>query len=347
MEQIKSNDAKTEERPKSYGEVIEQSTAKKKKLVRSAINYIGTAVAMFIIFVAIVVSTTDLTIMTTIDWAELGLSFFVFMFCAYAMYVNGTGSGIRAGRKSEAYLASKKQYDDLKDQIIKNKMQGRLPEFCRYYIEEELRNTRNAILTEVGIDFSVYQARYIGKDKEDLQRISVLTKSQIEAILEANRVKPIRLTPEMILKRGRGSLSRSPLGVEPSKKRRIGYAVKFGSTFILAVLLVVVTLKPKADLTWATIAEIILKLFPIVLNGFLGYQSGYENIFVDTVNYMNDQSDLMRQLIRYAEDNPIAKSLVSAAEVFDIREYLATKEVQEAPPEAEKPPSNPAQAKAQ
>ena len=127
MEQIKSNDAKTEERPKSYGEVIEQSTAKKKKLVRSAINYIGTAVAMFIIFVAIVVSTTDLTIMTTIDWAELGLSFFVFMFCAYAMYVNGTGSGIRAGRKSEAYLASKKQYDDLKDQIIKNKMQGRLP----------------------------------------------------------------------------------------------------------------------------------------------------------------------------------------------------------------------------
>ena len=165
--------------------------------------------------------------------------------------------------------------------------------------------------------------------------------------MEANRVKPIRLTPEMILKRGRGSLSRSPLGVEPSKKRRIGYAVKFGSTFILAILLVVVTLKPKADLTWATIAEIILKLFPIVLNGFLGYQSGYENIFVDTVNYMNDQSDLMRQLIRYAEDNPIAKSLVSAAEVFDIREYLATKEVQEAPPEAEKPPSNPAQAKAQ
>ena len=333
MEPIKQNDTKPEDRPRSYGEVIEQSTIKRKKIVRSAINYIGTVIAMFIIFVAIVVSTTDITLMTAFDWAELGLSFFVFMFCAYAMYVNGTGNGIRAGRKSEAYLTSKKQYDELKEQIIKNKMQGRLPEFCRYYIEEELRNTRNAILTEVGIDFSVYQAKYVGKDKEELVQNTLLSKSQVEAIVQANGIKPIRLTPEMILKRGRGSLHRSPLGMEPSKKRRIGYAIKFGSTFAVACVMVGITLKPKSDLTWATVAEIILKLFPIVLNGFMGYKSGYENIFVDTVNYMNDQADLMRQLIRYCEDNPIAKSLVSAAEVFDVREYLATKAVQEAPPE--------------
>ena len=333
MEPIKQNDTKPEDRPRSYGEVIEQSTIKRKKIVRSAINYIGTVIAMFIIFVAIVVSTTDITLMTAFDWAELGLSFFVFMFCAYAMYVNGTGSGLRAGRKSEAYIAAKQQYDDLKEQVIKNKIQGRLSEFCRYYIEEELRNTRNNILTEVGIDFSVYQARYIGKDKEELQQLSILTKSQIEAIVQANGIKPIRLTPEMILKRGRGSLHRSPLGIEPTRKRRIGYAVKFGSTLIVACLIVGITLKPKANLTWATIAECILKLFPIVLNGFMGYKSGYENIFVDTVNYMNDQSDLMRQFIRYCEDNPIAKSLVKAFEVFDVREYLATKAVQEAPPE--------------
>ena len=113
----------------------------------------------YIIFVAIVVSTTDITVMTAFDWTVLGLAFFVFMFCAYAMYINGSGNGIRAGRKSETYLSAKKLYDDLKNEIIEKKMQGRLPEFCRYYVEEELRNTRNSILTEVGVDFSVYQER--------------------------------------------------------------------------------------------------------------------------------------------------------------------------------------------
>ena len=62
-----------------------------------------------------------------------------------------------------------------------------------------------------------------------------------------------------------------------------------------------------------TFAECILKLFPIVLNGFTGYQSGYNNIVVDTVNYMNDQADLMRQLIHYVEENPIKKPLVLAS----------------------------------
>lgn len=324
MEPIKQNESvrDREERSRSLGEVIEQTTAKKKRIVRGVMNYFGTAVGTFIIFVAIVVSTTDITVMTAFDWTVLGLAFFVFMFCAYAMYINGSGNGIRAGRKSETYLSAKKLYDDLKDEIIEKKMQGRLPEFCRYYVEEELRNTRNSILTEVGIDFSVYQERYVGKDKAELEQITILSKSQVEAIVCANNIKPIKLTPEMILKRGRGTLHRSPLGMEPSKKRRIGYVWKFVSTFAVAVLMVGITLNPKSDLTWGTFAECILKLSPIVLNGFTGYQSGYNNIVVDTVNYMNDQADLMRQLIHYVEENPIKKPLVLASEVIDEREFI-------------------------
>lgn len=327
MEPIKQNESgrDREEKPRNLGEVIELTTAKKKRIVRGVMNHFGTAVGMFIIFVAIVVSTTDITVMTALDWTVLGLSFFLFMFCAYAMYINGSGNGIRAGRKSETYLTAKKQYDDLKNEVIARKMQGRLPEFCRYYIEEELRNTRNSLLTEVGIDFFVYQERYVGKDKAELEQLTILSKSQVEAIVSANNIKPIKLTPEMILKRGRGSLHRNPLGIEPSKKRRIGYAWKFASTLTVAVLMVGITLNPKSDLTWGTFAECILKLFPIVLNGFTGYKSGYENIVVDTVNYMNDQSDLMRQFIHYVEKNPMTKPLVEAAEVADEKEFIAPK----------------------
>lgn len=320
MEPIKQNNVSDRGENRRLDDVIEKTTVTKKKILRGTMNYAGTTVGTFIIFVAVVVSTTDISIMTTFDWAILGLSFFVFLFCAYAMYVSGSGSGVRAGRKSEVYLSSKNQYDQLKREIIDRKMHGRLSEFCRYYIEDELRNARNSLLTEAGIEFSVYQEQYVGRDKAELEQITSLSKSQIEAILAANKVKPIKLTPEMILKRGRGSARRSPLGMEPEKRRRTGYVIKFVLTFGLAILIVGITLQPKANLTWGTFAECILKLFPVVLNGFAGYKNGYENIIVHTVNYINDQVDLMRQLIHYVEENPTPKPLVDAAEVADEEE---------------------------
>lgn len=55
----------------------------------------------------------------------------------------------------------------------------------------------------------------------------------------------------------------------------------------------------KCGHSWATFAACC-----VIFNGFMGYQMGYENITVDTVNYMQDQKDLMQQLIEYASTMP-------------------------------------------
>ena len=60
-------------------------------------------------------------------------------------------------------------------------------------------------------------------------------------------------------------------------------------------------------------AAIVLKLLSVILNGFLGYKFGYENIVFDTVNYMNDQKDLMQQVIQYVENHPDQKPKLSEA----------------------------------
>lgn len=319
MDQIKQSkpDRETvreDNKSRSLGEVIDQTNIKKKKIVRGVLNNTGIIVGIFIIFVVIVVFTTDIKLTSVFDWTGLGLSFFVLLFCAFSMYVNCSSSGIKAGRSSDTYIKSKTAYDELKKAILDRKMQGRLPEFCRFYIEEELRNTRNSLLTEVGIDFAQYQKHYIGKDKFALEKCDFLSKSQKEAILSANHIKPIKLTPEMILKRGRGTTQRKPLGMLPEKKRGVDYGIKFVKTLCTSVLLAVIGLDVIISPSWAMFAACVLKLLPVVLNGFMGYKSGYENIVVDTVNYMNDQVDLMRQLIHYVEENPVPKPLVSASE---------------------------------
>ena len=47
-----------------------------------------------------------------------------------------------------------------------------------------------------------------------------------------------------------------------------------------------------------------LKLLAVVMNGFTGYKFGYENIVFDTVNYMDDQTDLMNQAMQYFDAHP-------------------------------------------
>ena len=78
MEPIKQNESgrDREEKPRTLGEVIEQTTAQKKKILRGVLNNTGIFVGIFIIFVVIVVFTTDIKLTSVFDWTALGLSFF-------------------------------------------------------------------------------------------------------------------------------------------------------------------------------------------------------------------------------------------------------------------------------
>lgn len=298
------NQINNDKTPKDVGQAVERVGKTQRKVTRNILNNAGTIVGIFIIFVVIVVFTTDIKLTGAMKWAELSLVFFILLFCSYSMYVNYASNGTRAGKSSETFINSYTNYDTTKKKIVENKYQTRLPEFCRYYIKEELTNARNAILSEVGIDFEKYLKEYIGKDKTYLEADKDLSKSQIEAILKANAVKPIKLTPEMIMKRGRGNGSRNPLGIKPETKKKIHLSTKFTTTAITSFITGVIVLDVIINPTWATFAACCLKVLLVVLNGFMGYKMGYENIVVDTVEYMNDQVDLMNQLIQYIEAHP-------------------------------------------
>lgn len=300
---------------------MEKINRAQRRVTRSVVNNAAWFIGFFIVFIVVVVFTTDINLSNGLGWAQFGLTFFILLFCTYSMFANFYSSGARAGKSTDLYSEAFKHYDELKKIVIDRKMQGRLTEFCRHYIDDELESARTAILTEVGISYSDYQKEYCGKDKKTLQENEKLSAVQIVAILRANKTKPVKLTPEMILKRGRGSASRSPLGVKPETKRALTFGSKFCTTCITSVLTGVIMLDVIVNPTWATFAACCLKLLPIVLNGFLGYKSGYDNITVATVNYIGDQSDLLQRAIQYIESTPEPvqaeepKTVLSVAEI--------------------------------
>jgi len=277
----------------------------KKKITKGFANYAGIFVGVFLMFAVIVIVTTDISLTSFEQVAALGLDFFLLLFCSYSMYINCSDSGMRAGLANKGYIDTLAVFEEHKKTIVERRMQVRLPEFCRHYIEEELKNSRMDVLVIVGLSYDIYKEKYMSMDKEKVKALAELSEVQKEAVIKANAITPVKLTPEMIMKRGRGSNRTSPLGVKPETKKMLNFGGKFLTTFLVSLMMVIMVFDVVIEPTWAIVASCVLKLLAVVMNGFGGYKFGYENIVFDTVNYINDQTDLMRQAIQYIEDTPV------------------------------------------
>lgn len=285
--------------PTSTENIIMLGDRYKKTVTKGFINNISSIMSVFIVFVFIVTMTTDIKLNTFIERVALALSFFVFLFCSYLMYINCSGSGRRAGLQSQTYLETVCQYEELKKEIIDKNLQGKLHEFCEYYVSNELKATRAQILANVGISYDEYVEKYQGSDKEALGENKGISERQRKAILKANSVSPIKLTTEMILKRGRAATHREPLGINPEIKRGANYAITFVKLFITCGLLGSIVMEVVSTPSWGMVAQVSLKVLAIISHGVSGYKFGYENILFDTCNFMRDQIDLMRQAVNY------------------------------------------------
>ena len=219
---MENNKIPIKEKP-SVADAMASMDEFKKKTVRTILNNSGTLISLFIIIVVGVVMTTEIRFDSAADVASLGLDFFVMLFCSYGMYINLAGSGTKQGLATKIYIEVCARYEELKAKLSSEGAQGKLSAFCEDYVQKELISTRTTILVSVGIDYNTYIEKYIGKDVPEIKE--ALTEAQRKAIRQANRVKPIKLTPDMIIKRERGSNRRSPLGFSPQAKKAFAFSV--------------------------------------------------------------------------------------------------------------------------
>lgn len=285
----------------------------KKKIAKGFINYGGILVSVCLMFAVIMIVTTDVKVNSFKDLADLGMDFFLLFFCAYASYISCADSGTRAGLASETYNETLKQFNEWKDKIVKGNMQVRLGEFCRNYILDDLKNVRLSYLAVVGLSYPQYET-YASMDDEEIDNLPHLSTAQKKAIKKCNATKPITLKPESILRHGRGSSHRSPLGLSPEKRKTSYFAFTFAKSALIAFGLVAVSLDLVTDPSWVVFATVCLKLVSVIFNCFSGFKTGYSNILIDSVEYMNAQIDIMQQAIQYIEAHPTTKTPIATSE---------------------------------
>lgn len=276
----------------------------RKKISQYLFNNARPFLIAFILFTVIVVMTTDIRLVTISSLTDLGLEFFILLFCSYGMYICCMDGGIKNGYATDVYKTTVGRFDELKKRIDEAFL-PRLKEFCIHYTKEELKEARMQHLSIACITYDEYLDKYAKLGKEEIIELPDLTSLQKKAIVKANRIRPIKLTPDMILTQGKTLHHRSALAASPSTMKNVAFSVKIFKMSFISICMPLIALDVIMEPSWIVFAEVCLKLFTVVLNGFDGHKDGYNNITVHTVNYVNGQCRLMQQAIQYVDSHPI------------------------------------------
>lgn len=302
----------TKAAPDSLENKVLRENSKVKRRFRSFMNNAGIVVGVFIVFCVIVITTTDIRLASISEITNLGISFFLLLFCTYSMHVTCSDSGMKAGMESVVYKTAISTYDEKKRFLIDGDMQAHLHDFCHDYIARELKNTRMRYLAVVGFTYEEYTEKYMTMDKEQVLALE-LSKTQKRAILKANSIKPVTLTPEMFVRKISGDGRRAPLGINPRTKKKVHFASKFMSSLIISLGVVMVVIDVTKNPTWSVLATIVLETTVVITNGFSGYKFGFENIVIDTVEFVSDQTDLIDEAIRFIEKKTAKDEIIPNA----------------------------------
>ena len=265
---------------------------------RSLIGYGGILVSVFLLFITIIAVTTDITISLD-SIQELSTEFFLLFFCSYASYICCADSGTKAGKSSQTYVETMAKFEEMHQAIVDNKVHCILGEFCKEYIARELRDAKTRYLVLAGIDYDDYIREYSSLEDSQINEISGLSTAQKKALMSANAVKPLKLSPEQITGRGTSYFRRSPLFISPSLVRGTKYIVKFITSLLIVVGMSYMVFNNMTETTWADVALVCVKSGSVLYNCFSGYTCGYENIVIHSVNYKQEQISLMQQAIAY------------------------------------------------
>lgn len=282
--------------------VIDLERSAKQKFTKTFLNYSGILISIFLMFVVVLVLTTDVQFEIG-NLANLGMDFFLLLSCSIAAYILCADSGTKDGALSSTYLDAKREFETWLDKITAMNVHCILGSFCAYYIKEDLRIARMSHLVVAGVTYEEYESIYSKMGDKDIDALKDRSEAQKNALKEANKVQPIKLLPEQITGVASGRKDRSPLSPEPTKMRRKFIYQRIVTTSIISLGMVLIGLNSIETSGWLVFVSICLKLGSVLFNCFNGYKTGYENMAVDSAEHMRQQVSLMKQAILFAEEH--------------------------------------------
>lgn len=249
------------------------------------------AIAAMVVLIALVFADVSFVPTFSVRWA-IKLVFYLLMM--YILFFSMQSTGVQDGHVQDSYIEVKGKYDELRESIRSDSELEDLQDFCDEYIVKELKHARTKVLRAASIPYPMFEAEWL--DNENPLPKTISRKKRL-AIVIARRLKPVVLTPDMLLNCGSLKPGRAPLGASPSamlmRRTLVKMLPRTAMTFLVTDFAVSVITNP----TWETLITGIMMCFVGVLCAYEGYESGFKNIVDDTVRYVDRQVNVLSQYV--------------------------------------------------
>ena len=282
----------------SLGNIVLTDKTKTKGFVKGFLNNAGIFLSIFLTFAMMIITNANIGIASIEDIKALTVEGLIVFLGTYTVYISCSDTGMRHGTLTAVYKAAVERYETLKTSTINNIPDETVFAFCKDYTEKELENTRRLVLSSTGITYAEYLEKWLGKSKKSVNE-SDLSEVQKKAVINANKLKTMPLTPSMLIKKDMKIDRMKPLGTSPQAKRNASYVKKLIFAVLTTAFIHFIIYKIQTDPLFVIISECCTILINVLINGYSGYMSGYKNIIIDSVSYMDNQSDLLVKVSKY------------------------------------------------
>ena len=237
------------------------SDALLKRGYMSVVNNAGKAVAAITLVVAVLVTFTDIGFVGAINQNITG-TVLLLLLASYLMYFSMESAGERLGADSEEYRLALSEYNLALEKIKPSDIYA-LREFCTEYSMRELAFRKEGFLMSEGLSYADYERCRCG---------GALGRRERKIFRRAEKMKPARLTPSMLLTSERSGKSEL---YNPEKTKLAAMAARLLPATVSVFFTGAIVLGAKDGLDAMGVIESIMKLSALPIIAIKGYLGGY------------------------------------------------------------------------
>lgn len=270
-------------------------------------SIITTVLCMSVYFIFM----TDLSAPTFKEIGSLSITSVLIWLVNNMVFRTQFEAGEEKGRQNQNYKDIKAEYVRVRKEIENTKNgASQLEDFCEKLNEDRLISLKKAILFGA-VEYPFYERLCTLSKKQlklwretydtdkDSRGSEVLTKSQIKAILKANKAKVVKISSSQLLSSGNTTSAGSLLPKRTAEERKKQSKNKKGLTsFITCFFIGLIVIKPDIHITWHLIISATLKVLPILWGAYNGRLSGHDNIIIYDTEYLERETNILKQFLK-------------------------------------------------
>lgn len=226
-------------------------------------------------------------------------------FCLATILLNTDyyAKGTFSGKATKTFISVAQKYSTMINNLTGEQIRV-LPDFCEEYNTDILLKRQRAVLRRAALSLSEFHDDYAKDDvhygplkvlpKKTLRKI--LTKTQVAAVFEANKVKIKGVNVNVLL----SNISNpditdvGPGEEEMARQRTVTFTV---TSFVSILLLTLIGVKNVVEWGWVGLFLIVFKLLYIIARAYMQYFDGYKDITVGLVNHISRKTDIIKEFI--------------------------------------------------